>query len=336
MQQLKDKRVKAISTGDTRGAARVDAAMKRLRDRIIRAISARRHVAARHGRRRNAAATRPAGPRGQPRRPVRRPGRHRTQWPGCRTEDRQRDASRRPHPRATRAAADPGATRRTHHTGRVRVMRGPLHRSNGGPVWGEGTATSDSIPAMLSDGEFVQREAAVAYYGAAFMDALNRKRIPREESADVRRTAARSDSLPAARRRRKRGLRRGDPLRPQPAGTRREREVDAGTDRDKQAARAGEQAARTSRRPASPKRSSRMSAVAGRAVPLEVDRHRRLARGDADRRNRPERVPKADRATPEARSVRDDDRPDRASGARSRAASSRSRSSTAGRLSPTS
>lgn len=53
-------------------------------------------------------------------------------------------------------------------------------RAAGGPVWGEGTATSDSIPALLSNGEFVQTAAAHGYYGTAFMDALNRMTIPRE------------------------------------------------------------------------------------------------------------------------------------------------------------
>ncbi|GAB3253239.1 hypothetical protein GCM10027425_12360 [Alteromonas gracilis] len=53
-------------------------------------------------------------------------------------------------------------------------------RAFGGPVWGPGTPTSDSIPALLSNGEFVQRAAAHSYYGTAAMDALNNLRIPRE------------------------------------------------------------------------------------------------------------------------------------------------------------
>jgi TP901 family phage tail tape measure protein len=48
-----------------------------------------------------------------------------------------------------------------------------VRRSGGGPVWGAGTATSDSIPAWLSNGEFVVRAAAVKAIGAAKLFALN-------------------------------------------------------------------------------------------------------------------------------------------------------------------
>lgn len=48
--------------------------------------------------------------------------------------------------------------------------------ARGGPVWGAGTATSDSIPAWLSNGEFVMRAAAVRHYGLDFMLALNAMR----------------------------------------------------------------------------------------------------------------------------------------------------------------
>jgi hypothetical protein len=43
----------------------------------------------------------------------------------------------------------------------------------GGFVTGPGTATSDSIPARLSAGEYVVRAAAVRRVGVAFLDALN-------------------------------------------------------------------------------------------------------------------------------------------------------------------
>ena len=43
----------------------------------------------------------------------------------------------------------------------------------GGKVAGPGTATSDSIPAMLSDGEYVIKASSVAKYGTGVMDALN-------------------------------------------------------------------------------------------------------------------------------------------------------------------
>ena len=42
---------------------------------------------------------------------------------------------------------------------------------------GPGTATSDSIPAMLSKGEFVMRAAAVSKYGLDKMFAMNALRL---------------------------------------------------------------------------------------------------------------------------------------------------------------
>jgi len=51
--------------------------------------------------------------------------------------------------------------------------------SGGGNVWGAGSATSDSIPAWLSNGEFVHKADAVDYYGADFMHAVNEKRLPK-------------------------------------------------------------------------------------------------------------------------------------------------------------
>ena len=49
--------------------------------------------------------------------------------------------------------------------------------AKGGYVEGAGTGTSDSIPAMLSNGEFVMRAKAVSTYGPAFMNALNQQQI---------------------------------------------------------------------------------------------------------------------------------------------------------------
>lgn len=46
-------------------------------------------------------------------------------------------------------------------------------KAAGGPIYGPGTATSDSIPAMLSNGEYVIRAAAVDRYGVGFFDQLN-------------------------------------------------------------------------------------------------------------------------------------------------------------------
>ena len=45
--------------------------------------------------------------------------------------------------------------------------------AKGGPVRGPGTSTSDSIPAWLSDGEYVLRASAVRRLGTGFLDFLN-------------------------------------------------------------------------------------------------------------------------------------------------------------------
>jgi hypothetical protein len=51
--------------------------------------------------------------------------------------------------------------------------------ARGGPVVGPGTATSDSILARLSRGEFVVRAAAVQRYGTGVFNALNQMRVPK-------------------------------------------------------------------------------------------------------------------------------------------------------------
>lgn len=50
-------------------------------------------------------------------------------------------------------------------------------RAEGGPVYGPGTSTSDSILARLSNGEFVMRAAAVKKYGTGFMHAINQNKF---------------------------------------------------------------------------------------------------------------------------------------------------------------
>ncbi|WP_047243155.1 phage tail tape measure protein [Chromobacterium subtsugae] len=57
------------------------------------------------------------------------------------------------------------------------IVNGAAGYSTGGPVLGPGTPTSDSIPAMLSNGEFVVRAAAVDHYGLGTLHALNAKRL---------------------------------------------------------------------------------------------------------------------------------------------------------------
>lgn len=48
-----------------------------------------------------------------------------------------------------------------------------LRRASGGPVFGAGTSTSDSIPALLSNGEYVVRAKSVAKYGLGFLHSVN-------------------------------------------------------------------------------------------------------------------------------------------------------------------
>jgi len=51
--------------------------------------------------------------------------------------------------------------------------------ARGGLLRGPGTATSDSIVARLSDGEFVVRAAAVNHYGGGLLSRINSMQIPR-------------------------------------------------------------------------------------------------------------------------------------------------------------
>lgn len=51
--------------------------------------------------------------------------------------------------------------------------------AGGGAIRGAGTKTSDSVPILASDGEFMQRAAAVDYYGLDFMHAVNNLQYPK-------------------------------------------------------------------------------------------------------------------------------------------------------------
>lgn len=53
----------------------------------------------------------------------------------------------------------------------------PIRRAGGGKVSGPGTSTSDSIPAYLSNGEYVVKSDAVKQYGVPFFDSLNAQRF---------------------------------------------------------------------------------------------------------------------------------------------------------------
>ena len=51
------------------------------------------------------------------------------------------------------------------------------HKADGGYISGAGTSTSDSIPARLSNGEYVVRASAVSQYGTSFLDKVNERRF---------------------------------------------------------------------------------------------------------------------------------------------------------------
>ena len=63
------------------------------------------------------------------------------------------------------------------------VIGGVMGRASGGEVWGAGTATSDSIPALLSNGEFVVRTAAADHYGRGLLHAINNMSLPKHVPA---------------------------------------------------------------------------------------------------------------------------------------------------------
>lgn len=78
-----------------------------------------------------------------------------------------------------------------------RTATGAIMRASGGPVYGAGTTTSDSIPAWLSNREFVHTAASHDYYGSALMWAINRKQIPKEWFASLGFAGGGSPSAPA-------------------------------------------------------------------------------------------------------------------------------------------
>ena len=51
--------------------------------------------------------------------------------------------------------------------------------AGGGAIHGPGTETSDSVPILASNGEYMHNAAAVRYYGVPFMDAINQRMFPR-------------------------------------------------------------------------------------------------------------------------------------------------------------
>ncbi len=62
------------------------------------------------------------------------------------------------------------------------ILRTPITAATGGLIRGAGSGTSDSIPARLSNGEYVVKAAAVKHYGTDFMNALNQMQAARPMS----------------------------------------------------------------------------------------------------------------------------------------------------------
>lgn len=76
----------------------------------------------------------------------------------------------------------------------------PSRFATGGPVRGPGTGTSDSIPALLSNGEYVIRAAAVRKLGKGYLDLINNG-IPLSRFADggmVESVASMQTQMPGA------------------------------------------------------------------------------------------------------------------------------------------
>jgi len=72
------------------------------------------------------------------------------------------------------------------------ILNKPKKYNTGGHVLGAGTATSDSIPAMLSDGEYVIRASSVKKYGTETFDALNAQRFSEGSPGGVKPIKART------------------------------------------------------------------------------------------------------------------------------------------------
>lgn len=62
---------------------------------------------------------------------------------------------------------------------RAAAVTAPITKANGGYISGPGTSTSDSIPAMLSNGEYVIKANAVSKYGVDFMNSINQMKAAR-------------------------------------------------------------------------------------------------------------------------------------------------------------
>jgi hypothetical protein len=67
----------------------------------------------------------------------------------------------------------------------IRAYEAAFGAKSGGLITGPGTGTSDSIPTMLSNGEYVVRASSVAKIGVPALEAINAGRIPQITGANV-------------------------------------------------------------------------------------------------------------------------------------------------------
>ena len=80
-----------------------------------------------------------------------------------------------------KSGSDPGSTPNNPASGKQPsngTVEGVEGFATGGYISGPGTGTSDSIPARLSNGEFVIRSAAVSKFGVDFLHAINSMSMP--------------------------------------------------------------------------------------------------------------------------------------------------------------
>lgn len=80
--------------------------------------------------------------------------------------------------------------------------------ADGGHIRGPGTGTSDSIPAMLSDGEFVVRKSAVDKVGVDALNAINEGRLHFADGGEVERKKREEENKKRNEEERKRALER--------------------------------------------------------------------------------------------------------------------------------
>lgn len=63
--------------------------------------------------------------------------------------------------------------------GKNQAALSDIRKAGGGPIYGPGSGTSDSVLMWGSNGEFMQRKAAVDHYGLDFMNRINNLQVPK-------------------------------------------------------------------------------------------------------------------------------------------------------------